>query len=97
MNRLCPKCKQKAVSVYALMIIRPRCSSCRSKVGHHWLYDAVFWGLQSVMSLFFLLYLISKMVPLFVGVAVYFSVIGSMVFLWASKGPLESKREFWEP
>ena len=96
MKRECPSCKGKSISVFRLMFMRSKCNMCGSRVGHHWIYSAVFWCAMAVALGFLSIYLQTINLALSVMAVVWFSILLILIFASAAWGPLEKKMSVWE-
>jgi hypothetical protein len=97
MKRRCPSCAGSTISVLGLALLgRPRCQSCRSSVGLHWLVAGAFACLASVLFGFSVLYLLTIVGPL-VGFAGAMGVMLILSFAAAATAPLETKKKWWAP
>ena len=97
MNRICPNCKEKSISVLQLIFTRPRCKNCREKIGHHWFYNVIFQLFELMVVLGLMLFLVDLKLLSWLGLLSYISVIAIMTFIWSLTGPLERKGSILEP
>jgi hypothetical protein len=95
--RVCPNCKVEIISVAKLaLMLRSKCSNCKSKIGVHWLFSGIYYCLFAVVIGFLGIYL-----------SVNFSILSSLFFLLGAfiimstlvglLAPLEVKEKWWEP
>ena len=98
MKRNCPKCKNKTISIIGLVLSKPKCNSCKSLVGSHWVYNAVFLCIFSVAIGFLSLFLQTAFEFSFaLKVVIFFITVFAGIFLWSLLSPLEVKLNKWAP
>ena len=98
MKRNCPKCKNKTISILGLILSKPKCQNCKSLVGHHWIFNAVFICVSAVAIGFLSLYLqVTIELSVAIKVAIFFSSVFFSILLWSLFSPLEVKLNKWAP
>ena len=80
------------------MLSRPKCQSCKSVVGFHWVYNAVFLCIAAVAIGFLSLYLQTVInLSIVVKVFIFFGAALLGILLWSLSSPLEIKLNKWAP
>ncbi len=95
--RKCPCCHKREVPLFRLMVSRSPCSNCNERIGHHWLYGAIFLCVELFFLMVLGLYLVEHSRSFWLGVLLYLGAVFWLTFLWSLLGPLEAKGSYWEP
>lgn len=93
--RTCPKCKDSTISLFALAIgRRPRCKTCGSVVGPHWIFAGVFGCFLAVFMGFLGIYLMVNIDRILAMLSLAASVL-IVCTMAARVAPLEIKEKWW--
>jgi len=77
-------------------MLRPRCLSCKSKIGFHWVFAGFFCCLEAVILGFLGLYLLGNF-SIVVSSLIWLLTLALLSIVAGVAGPLETKQKWWEP
>ena len=98
MKRNCPKCKNNNISIIGLILSKPKCQSCKSVVGYHWIFNTVFICIFAVVIGFLSIFLqTASELSFAIKVGIFFSTVFFSILLWSLLSPLEVKLNKWAP